>query len=329
MSATLPLYPAIEPYATGWLDVGDGHRLYFEQLGNPAGIPAVYLHGGPGSGCSAMQRRFFDPARYRVILLDQRGCGRSTPRGETSANTTAHLLADLEKLRRHLGIDRWLVVGGSWGASLAVAYAGSHPASALGVLARAMFFTGRADLDWFFGPAADFAPQAWQHWQAVLPICPGSASWARRTMPERLAAALAGPAAASVALAWLAYERLLAGDDLTAPLPRAEDLARLVDRYRVQSHYFRHQCFLGPRRLLQLAQRMADLPVTVIHGRRDLVCRPCNGWQLHQALSASRMVWVDDGGHNPFQAGNSAAMVAALDDFALGKWLTPLRPARN
>ncbi len=169
MAAAIELHPEIEPFDTGWLDVGDGHRLYFEQVGCREGLAAVYLHGGPGSGCSPRQRRFFDPRRYRAVLFDQRGSGRSTPRGETRHNTTEHLIADMERLRAHLDIERWLVVGGSWGASLAIAYAARHPNSVAGLVLRGVFLTGRRDLEWFFQESAAFAPDAWQRFAAIAP----------------------------------------------------------------------------------------------------------------------------------------------------------------
>ena len=163
------MYPPLEPFNTGWLDVGQGHRIYFEQSGLPTGLPVVFLHGGPGSGCSPRQRQLFDPARFHLVLFDQRGCGRSEPQGSLQANTSEHLIADIERLRRHLGVARWLVVGGSWGAGLALAYAAAHPAACLGLVLRGAFLGRTSDLDWFFQQARQMLPDAWTSLAAQAP----------------------------------------------------------------------------------------------------------------------------------------------------------------
>lgn len=311
-----PLFPSLEPYAQGMLEVGDSHCLHFEQCGNPAGLPVVVLHGGPGSGCVPQQRRFFDPDRYRVVLFDQRGCGRSTPRGTIADNTTDHLVADIERLRGYLGIDRWLVFGGSWGSSLAIAYAAVHGAACLGLILRGIFLTGRADLDWFFRGSAQFLPEDWARFAAIAP--------GRRLLDHCAEVLAAGPepgdAAFAAARAWAAYEAAALSFGLERPQPASAidfaDASRLVDKYRIQSHYLARQCFLGEARLLGLARRCSGLPTAILHGRRDLVCRPLNAWRLHRHMPQSRLRMIENSGHNPFEPAMGAALVAATGHFA-------------
>lgn len=298
------------------LEAGDGHCLYFEQCGNPDGLPVVVLHGGPGSGCTPQQRRFFDPDRFRIVLFDQRGCGRSTPRGAIADNTTDHLVADIERLRGHLGIDRWLVFGGSWGSSLAIAYAAAHGGACLGLILRGIFLTGRADLDWFFRGSAQFLAEDWTRFAAIAP---------GRRLLDHCAEVLApeiepGEAAFTAVRAWAAYEAaaLHFGLERPQPIPTADfiEVRRLVDKYRIQSHYLTRQCFLGEARLLHLARRCGDLPTAILHGRRDLICRPLNAWRLHRSMPHSRLRMVENSGHNPFEPAMSTALVAATRHFA-------------
>ncbi len=310
------LYPDIEPFDRGHLEVGDGHRIYFEQCGNPSGLPALFLHGGPGSGCTPQQRRFFDPARYRVILFDQRGCGRSTPRGCTRYNTTDLLLRDIELLRAHLGIERWLVVGGSWGASLAIAYGGKHLARVSGVLLRGVFLTGRRDLEWFFHESAALIPDAWHHYAAFAP------KRHRRNLLHYYARQLAGndlARAQAAAVEWARFEHMALqpdADPVGYAAPTASALEALVDKYRVQAHYLIRRCFLDEPVLLRLASQLQGRPVAILHGRLDLVCRAANAWQVHRTIFGSRLRLVAGGGHSPFQPEMAAAMVEALDAFA-------------
>lgn len=298
------LFLPIEPFAAGWLNVGRGHRVYHEQCGNPAGVPVLLVHGGPGSGSSPRLRQCLDPARHRLILADQRGCGRSLPLGETAGNDTRGLIADIERLRHHLGLRRWLVVGGSWGATLAAAYAAEHRRAVAGLVLRAIFLTGRRDLDWFFGGAGRLFPQAWAAFAAAVP--------GRGRLLPRLAAVLDGDDAAAArraALAWQDWERVLTGQPAAAA-PNDEDSVRLHARYCIQATYLLRHCDLGEARVLRAIVRLRGLPVTLIHGRRDLVCRPGNAWRAHRALPGSQLLWVDDGGHDPLTPG----MLGALQD---------------
>jgi proline iminopeptidase len=313
-----PLHPPIEPFASGQLAVGDGHRLYLEQCGNPHGMPMVYLHGGPGSGCSARHRQFFDPTRCRAVLFDQRGCGRSLPRGGLQNNTTDALVQDMEALRQHLGIARWLVVGGSWGAGLALAYAAAHPQACLGLVLRGVFLGRASDIDWFFQGAAQLMPDAWQAFNERLP---GNADG--HLLP-RLHAGVHGAddaAALHCALAWEAWEQSLSQQRAVAPRVvalRSEEAALLVDKYRIQSHYSSNQCF-RENGLLPDASSLATLstlPVALLHGRLDWICRAEAAWGVHRTLPASRLQWVEGCGHNPFESANAAALTATIQHFA-------------
>jgi proline iminopeptidase len=311
------LHPHIEAYDHGWLEVGDGHAMYFEQGGTPQGIPALVLHGGPGSGSSPAQRRFFDPARYRIIQFDQRGCGRSTPRGELRANSTPHLLADIERLRAHLGIARWLVVGGSWGASLALAYCAGHKEACLGALLRGVFLTGAADLRWFFAEAGQLLPEAFDTFTMAAP------HRARRDMLGWLARVLERGSADeqwAAVCAWMAWENALStpvpAPTAAAPDYDAQTRARLLDKYRLQARYLARRCDLGEARLLDCAARMHGLPTAILHGRLDHVCRPANAWRIHRTLQGSRLAMIAQAGHNPFEPPMASAMTDALAHFA-------------
>ncbi|WP_051071749.1 prolyl aminopeptidase [Azoarcus sp. KH32C] len=307
------IFPAVDSLQSGALDVGDGHTIQYEQCGNPAGLPVVVLHGGPASGCSPRMRQLFDPTLFRVVLFDQRGCGRSTPRGECAHNTTLELVADIERLRAHLGIGRWLVAGGSWGAALGVAYCAAHREACLGAVLRGIFLTGRDDLDWFFH-AAPLAPEAWSRLTSFVPEA------AHGRVGEWLFDAASGPDEALAVEAvrhWIAWEQALDSGQPQA-LPQLDDAATqaALDKYRVQAHYLRRECFLGEDELLRRAVGLFDLPVAIVHGRQDRVCRPSNALRLHEAIGGSRLKLVAGAGHNPFDAPMLAAFAGALAHFA-------------
>ncbi|MDR3451432.1 MAG: alpha/beta fold hydrolase [Rhodoferax sp.] len=298
---------------TGRLAVSAGHVLHWEDWGATGGVPAVVLHGGPGSGFSAALRRFFDPARYRVVAFDQRGCGRSTPRGETRNNDTALLIDDIEALRRHLGIAHWLVVGGSWGATLAIAYAAQHREVVSGMLLRGLFVPSQAELDWFFQGAAAQFPAAWQRLAAAAPAT------AQSDLLTWLGEVFAGPdrlLQRQAALAWLDWERTLAGAPATSPSLGDEALDAAIDRYRVQVHYLAHRCWLDEAGLSNACAGVQGLPVQLLHGRADAVCRPAAAWKAHEAMPGSRFRWVEGAGHDPFHPAMVAAMEDALEVFA-------------
>jgi proline iminopeptidase len=297
-----------QAWDAGWLEVGAGHHLYYEQSGNPAGVPVVVLHGGPGSGCSPRQRQLLDPDGYRVILFDQRGCGRSTPRGACADNTAARLVTDIEQLRRHLGIARWLVFGGSWGGSLGVLYCSQHASSCLAAILRNVFLTGRDDIAWFFNGAARLRPTAWQRLASIAPL------EKRDNLAQWYFDLVCGSdqTAALVAVAhWMQWEAALTSTVTPRdwPLPGLAEAQAQLDKYRLQAHYLRNECFTGTAALLARAAAIpATLPVALLHGRRDRVCRARNGLQLRRQIVHARLQLVADAGHSPFEL----PMLAAL-----------------
>lgn len=307
--------PDIEPWDTGCLEVGAGHRLYYEQSGNPRGVPVVVLHGGPGSGCSPRQRQLLDPDGYRVILFDQRGSGRSTPRGACADNTTELLVADIERLRRHLGIARWLVFGGSWGGSLGVLYCARYPQSCRAAILRNVFLTGHDQIEWFFHGAARLRPQAWQQLASLAPTDRRDdlATWYFDTVGSN------DRAAALVAVAhWMQWETALSGeiDAIPEPLTELADAQAALDKYRLQAHYLRNECFVGTPALLSRAAAIpADLPLALLHGRRDRVCHPRAAVLLRRAISHAHLRLVAGAGHSPFDPAMQAALRATAGHF--------------
>jgi len=322
-----PLHPPIEPYAAGHLDVGNGHQIYFEQCGSPTGLPVVFLHGGPGSGCVPGHRQFFDPAVFRVILFDQRGCGRSTSAAALSHNTSDALVSDLNALRQHLGIARWLVVGGSWGAGLGLAFAAAYPTTCLGLVLRGVFLGRESDVRWFFQDARQLLPDAWNRLAQIAPVAAQEdlVTW----LHAELHSAQADKALAC-ALAWEAWEHSVSQRcDVSkrARLTSEAEAARLVAKYQLQSHYLVHGCFWSEQSLLQGVKKLADLPVAILHGRLDWVCRPQAARDLHASMPHSRLSWVDGCGHSPFERGMAQALVHSLTHFAVEghfvKWGSP------
>ena len=309
------LYPPIEPFRTGQLKVSSRHTLYFEESGNPAGKPVVFLHGGPGGGTDPKQRRFFHPERYRIILFDQRGCGRSTPRASLEHNTTWDLVADLERLRAHLGIERWQVFGGSWGSTLALAYAEKHPGAVTELVLRGIFLLRRQEIEWFYqrGTGALF-PDAWEGYLAAIPEAERGdlvAAYHRRlTSPDpgvRLAAARA----------WSRWEgsvsKLLPDPDFT---DHHEEEQFALAFARIECHYFVHHGWLAPDQLLRDVGRIRHLPGVIVQGRYDVICPMEGAWALHRAWPEADFVIGPDAGHSAFEPANSRALVAATDRFA-------------
>jgi proline iminopeptidase len=308
-------YPPVEPYDSGFLDVGDGHRVYWETCGNPAGRPALFLHGGPGGGCTPASRRFFDPARYRIVLFDQRGCGRSQPHAGLRANTTAHLLADIERLRAHLGIARWLLFGGSWGATLALAYAEAHPDRVSALVLRGVFTARRRELDWLYREGAShFFPEAWHGFLAPIPVDE------REQMVEAYHRRLTcGEAAVETlaARAWCAWEETLSTllpDACDARIDAAADLALA----RIETHYFRHGAFLEEGAIIANAHRLRGIPGVIVQGRHDTVTPASTAWELLRHWPEARLEIVPGAGHASCEAGVSALLVGATDGFAGG-----------
>ncbi len=297
------LYPPIEPYERGMLEVGDGNRVSWEVSGSPTGKPAVVLHGGPGQGCSSNMRRAFDPAVYRVVLFDQRGCGRSTPhasdpRTSLAVNTMDHLVGDMELLRAHLGIERWLVSGASFGATLALAYAERHPARVTEIVLSSITTSSRSEAEWLYGGAARFFPEAWEVFRAHVPEAAPEASSIIAAYARRLDAGSPDVRLAA-ARAWGAWEDAVlslephAHESSYSQLP-ADDLLALV---RICTHYLAHHAWLEEGALLRGAHRLAGIPGVMIHGRRDMSCPVATAWSLARAWPDSALIVLDDAGH--------------------------------
>lgn len=309
------LYPASQPWQAEHLDVDAGHRIYVEQCGLRGGLPVVFLHGGPGSGCKADHRQFFDSARYHVVLVDQRGSGRSTPYGAVAGNTTQHLIDDLERVREHCGIARWALFGGSWGAALALAYAESHPARVLGMILRGTFLARRRDVDWFFRDGARrLLPVQWQR------FCERTGASADLDMAAYLHAALFDEGeerAASVAHAWDAWSTAVVMFSLEqAPGDGPGDTRTALAKARIEVHYARHGYFLAEDQLLSEIGRLPIVPTVLVHGARDLTCTADAAWAVHQALPHSRLEILRTAGHLSSERPMIDALVRASDELA-------------
>lgn len=308
-----PLFPPIEPFASGMLELEAPHRMYFEQSGNPHGVPVVFLHGGPGAGSSPVHRQFFDPAFYRIVIFDQRGAGRSSPLGCLENNTTPALIGDMAHLREHLGIDRWLVFGGSWGSTLALAYGEHHPQRCLGLVLRGIFLCRPSEIEWFLYGLRAIFPESWRTFAHYIPEAERgdllSAYHTRLTHPD---AAIHLPAARS----WSVYEgscsTLLPNPGLVADF--ASDRVAL-GLARIEAHYFRHGIFLPPDFLLANVARLKDVPGVIVQGRYDAVCPPVSADDLHRAWPEAQYTVVADAGHSAFEPGVRSRLVAATEAF--------------
>ena len=302
------LYPPIEPYATGFLAVDGGHEIYWEMCGNPHGLPALFLHGGPGGGCSANSRRFFDSTRYRIILFDQRGCGRSIPAGLLVSNTTAHLISDIEAIRSALNVEKWLLFGGSWGATLALAYAQQYPQRVSAMVLRAIFCARQSELDWLYrGGASHIFPEAWARFVAFIPQKERAdivaAFHARLTSGDAVLEMAA-------ARAWCLWEDAIA---TFLPSPLVSDESALRSLARIETHYFVHHAFMTEGQLITHADRLRDIPGAIVQGRYDTVTPPTTAWDLHQAWPGSTLIIVSDAGHASSEPGITRKLIAATD----------------
>jgi len=309
------LYPEIEPYTSYRFRVSALHRLYVEECGNPEGFPALFLHGGPGAGCESYHRRFFDPVLYRVVLFDQRGCGRSTPHAELRENSTTQLIADIEEIRGRLGIDRWLVFGGSWGSTLALAYAESHPERVSALVLRGIFLCRPRDIHWFYQEGASRVfPDYWADF--VEPIPPAERSDLLHAFHRRLTGddELARMAAAKAWSVWEGRTATLLGSPTV--IEHFADAHVALSLARIESHYFANDSFLRPNQLLEEAHRLADIPGVIVHGRYDLICPLESAWALAQAWPRARFLVVADAGHSATEPGIRRALVDATDRLA-------------
>ena len=306
-SASQYLYSPIDPFDQRMLDVGDGHRIYVEQCGNPDGIPVVVVHGGPGGGCSPAMRRYFDPATYRIVLFDQRGCGRSRPHASVVANTTWHLVEDMERVRKALGLTRWIVFGGSWGATLSLIYAQTHAARVAYLVLRGVFLMTRAELDWFYGGGAGlFWPDVWKRFTHLIPPEEHDdliAAYNKRLFSGDLLVET------RFARAWAAWENALASiqnDGVTGESPA--DYARAFAR--LENHYFTNNGFLeDPDHILSRMGALSDTPGTIVQGRYDMICPPASAWRLSEAWPSGTLKLVGQAGHALSEPGISAELV--------------------
>ena len=311
------LYPPLEPYDTGTLQVSDLHTIYFEQSGNPQGKPVIFLHGGPGGGSLPVFRQYFDPAKWRIVIFDQRGCGRSTPHAELRENTTWHLVSDIETLRSHLKISQWVVSGGSWGSTLSLAYSQTHPDRCLGLILRGIFLLRRKEILWFYQEGASYLfPDAWEDYLQPIPLDERadllSAFYRRLTSDD-------AQIRQEAARAWSVWEgttsRLI-------PDPKSQSRfadAEFADAFaRIECHYFINRGFLEPDdQLLQNCDRIRHLPTVIVQGRYDVVCPTTSAWDLHKALPDAELVVVPDAGHSMMEPGIRSALIEASDRFAL------------
>ncbi len=307
------LYPPIQPYESGFLEVGDGHRIYWEVSGNPAGAPALFLHGGPGTGASPDHRRFFDPEHYRIVVFDQRGAGRSEPFGSVAANGTEQLVADIERLRDHLDIAQWLVFGGSWGSTLALAYAQFHPAAVSALVLRGIFLCRQAEIDWWIQGMRQFFPEEWDRFASHIPANERgdllAAYFQRLIDPD---AAVHMPAAR----VWSGYEgacsTLLPGDGAQAAFANPKTALGVA---RIEAHYFLNHRFFLENPILGRIDAIRAIPAVIIQGRYDVVCPPVTAMELHRAWPEADFQMIPDAGHSAMEPGIRRALVAATDRF--------------
>ena len=303
------LYPATEPYERRIVDTGDGHRLYVEECGKPDGQPVIVLHGGPGGGCSPYMRRFFDPGHYRVILFDQRGCGRSRPAASVQDNTTAHLIRDIEQIRELLGIGSALLFGGSWGATLALAYAQAHPKRVSGLILRGVFLGRQTELDWFYGGGAGrFFPDLWARFCDPIPEAERNdmiAAYHRRLFSDDLGQQ------SRYALPWLMWENALAGLQNQSGGHAPSEYARAFAR--LENHYFANGCFLEEGQLLNNRCRIEHLPAVIVQGRYDMVCPPLSAWQLAQGWERCEFRLIPASGHALSEPSITQELIRVMD----------------
>lgn len=316
------LYPRLEPNRSGMLDVGDGQQIYWEECGSPEGKPVVFLHGGPGSGCSPEHRRLFDPARYRIVLLDQRNCGRSLPHAgnpatDLASNTTWRLVADMEHLREHLAIETWQVFGGSWGSALALAYAETHPDRVTELVIRGIFTLRKKEIEWFYeGGAANLLPDLWEQYLEPVPESerrPGGLVEVYARLLADQDPAVHEPAA----VAWATWEAA----SITL-LPQPEIVARYADPSfalafaRIENHYFTHAGWFDDGQLIRDAARLTGIPTVIVQGRYDLCTPAVTAWDLHRALPTAELRVIEDAGHAFDEPGILDALLEATDRFA-------------
>lgn len=313
------LYPPIEPHEQGVLEVGDGQGIYWEVSGNPEGKPVVFLHGGPGGGTAPFHRQFFDPQAYRIVLFDQRGCGKSVPHiadgASLETNTTWHLVADIERLRTHLGVEAWQVFGGSWGSTLALAYAQTHPERVTELVLRGIFLLRRKEIDWYYNGAAGFVyPDEWEKFLAPVPVAERGGDMIE--IYHRLLHSPDSKLATDAAVAWSTWEGAT-----SSLMPQPDRVAETADpRFAlafatIENHYFHNFGFLDEGQLLRDIDRIAHIPGVIVQGRHDMVCPAVSAWDLHRAWPNSELHLVPDAGHAAAEPGITHHLVEATDKY--------------
>lgn len=311
-------YPEIEPFHSDMLKVSDLHEIYFEQVGNPKGQPVVFLHGGPGGGCGPDHRRYFDPARYRVILFDQRGCGRSKPFAELRDNTTWDLVKDIEKLRTHLGIEQWMVFGGSWGSTLALTYAIQHAERVQALMLRGIFLCRPSEIRWFYQEGASFVfPDIWEEYRDLIP--PSERDDFVKAYHRRLTSDDEG-LRLEAAKTWSRWEMATSYLHINFnAINSMEEPEKALPFARIECHYFMNNAFFpSDNWILENVERIHHIPTIIVQGRYDMVCPAKSAWELHRAFPKSRLEIIPDAGHSASEPGIRAALVAAANEFASG-----------
>ena len=307
----LELFPEIDCFASTQLDVGNGHLVYVEEAGNRSGIPVIFLHGGPGSGCNPNHRRYFDPARYHIIIFDQRGCNRSSPAGCVEHNTTQDLLADMERIREMLGIEQWLIFGGSWGATLSLLYSEQYPERVLGLVLRGTFLARQSDLDWFICSGANRVfPDYWKDFIKPVPESERddlvAAYYQRLHCGDR-------ETQAEFAKNWSRWAGRIVTYNLPEISEEEEDLEKIIHEVSIETHYAKHRYFITENQILENIARLPDVPVSIVHGRKDLTCTLESSWLVHQAIPGSEFIIVRDGGHLAGETPMTDALVTATN----------------
>ncbi|EXJ14001.1 prolyl aminopeptidase [Imhoffiella purpurea] len=309
------LYPPVEPFAVHQIHVDNGHSLHVEECGRPDGIPAIFLHGGPGAGCEPAHRGFFDPSRYRLVLFDQRGCGRSQPHASLLANTTWDLIADIERIRQELGIERWLVFGGSWGSTLALAYAETYPEHVAALVVRGIFLCRDEEIRWFYQEGASWVfPDFWESYLAPIPESERDdmlMAYYNRLIDRDEQVRM------EAAKAWSLWEgrtaTLIANPNVQAHFSDPHVALSLA---RIECHYFVNHAFLAPDQLIRDAHHLSGIPGVIVQGRYDLICPMRSAWDLHRAWPDADFQVVPNAGHSAFEPGIRSALIAATDRFA-------------
>ena len=315
-NTTYNLYPELGIFINKTLKADDLHEVYYEVCGNPDGEPVVFLHGGPGSGCNPTQRRFFDPAHYKIILIDQRGCGRSKPQGAIEQNTTADLLTDINQIREALNIKQWHVFGGSWGSTLALAYALTFSQHVTSLVLRGIFLSRSSELNWFLGDVAHFYPEVWHALTSYLPSEDRTdVLSAYRNLIFNEDYTVNVPAAQQ----WNAFEnaimRLVPNEASPTQVPNKEQDAIEVARARIQIHYIAHDCFVDGEAMLVDCAKLAHIPTIIVQGRYDMVCPPKSAWELSQVMPHAEFHIIQDAGHSAMEVGITSALIAATEKF--------------